>query len=108
MKSAGSRGRVRGCLVLTGGFGVESEPTLRILSLTSSPALDRAEMTGDAYVLEWLRFHSGVKLMARRPPKGRGAPPPCAPPSPHPARSLHICFPSRFLFSQVQALLGCV
>ena len=42
MKSTGSRGRVGGCLVLAGGFGVESEPTFCILSLTSSPALDHA------------------------------------------------------------------
>ena len=42
VKSTGSRGSVGGCLVLAGGFGVESEPTFRILSLTSSPALDHA------------------------------------------------------------------
>lgn len=52
MKSTGSRGHVGGCLVLAGGFGVESEPTLRILPLTSSPALDRA---GDDGRCIWLR-----------------------------------------------------
>ena len=41
-------------------------------------------------------------------PTKRGTAPPCAPPAPHTPRSLHICLPSRFLFSQVQALLGCV
>lgn len=41
MKSARSRGRVGGCLVLAGGFGVESEPTLRFRSLPSSPASNR-------------------------------------------------------------------
>ena len=61
-----------GCLVLAGGFGVESEPTLRILSLPSSPASNRWRCR-EMHRTEWPRLKEGQPHHAHpQPPTPRG------------------------------------